>query len=324
MAALLSKPLPRRLLIALLASLLVHLWVTGDIDFSTAPEPITPPPIEARLSGSALAPNRLAPVHKPVRPRTGQAGAPTRDKPLSAPNAELALPIAPSAVSASAQGPAMAAEPAAPSAAEALPEAFKIRFRVQGNEGGLLLGQLDHVWQRTGERYSLVGVAKASGVFALFYSGLLSQTSSGAITSAGLRPESYWMQRSRKSYSANFDWERKSARLGGPYGALTLAPGAQDYLSVVYQLALFPHPAEGRVWVIDGKRAKEYAYREIGPETIELPLGKVETLHLRIGQGNEEADMDLWLRAQAPHLPLKMTLVDDKGRSGVLLAETVD
>ena len=324
MAALSSKPLPRRLLIALLASLLVHLWVTGDIDFSTAPEPITPPPIEARLSGSAFAPHKSAPARQPVRPHTSQPGVPKRDELLPAPEAELALPVAASAGNASAQGTAIAAEPTTPSAAAALPEAFKIRFRVQGNEGGLLLGQLEHIWQRTGERYSLVGVAKASGVFALFYSGLLSQTSSGVIAPEGLRPESYWMQRSRKSYSANFDWERKSTRLGGPYGALALAPGTQDYLSVVYQLALFRHPAEGRVWVIDGKRAKEYAYREIGPETIELPLGKVATLHLRIGQGNEEADMDLWLRAQAPHLPLKMTLIDDKGRSGVLLAETVE
>lgn len=317
MTGFLGKPPRRRLLIALAVSLLLHLWLTGGLDFSIAPEPVAPPPIEARLIGAAIAPDRPAPQREP--PPAGAASSPRT------PHLPTATPIfGPGTALPQAMAPAVVAERLEPSSAAVLPEAFKIRFSVQGNEGGLVLGRLNHVWRRSGERYSLVGVAEASGVFALFYSGLLSQTSSGAITPDGLRPESYWMQRSRKSYSAHFDWGQRTARLGDPYGALALAPGAQDYLSVVYQLALFPHPDEGRVWVIDGKRAKEYVYREIGLETIELPLGKVETLHLRIGQGQEEADMDLWLRAQAPHLPLKMTLIDDKGRTGVLLAETIE
>lgn len=327
MAGFLSKPPRRRLLIALFASLLLHLWVTGGIDFSVTPEPIAPPPIEARLTGPAIEPSKPAPKPRPVEHRASPARAAKSDELLSVPKAELILPAesagvgaAPVATEASV---AVAVAPEPPPA-EALPKSFKIRFSVQGNEGGLVLGKLDHVWQRKGDRYSLVGVAEASGLFALFYSGLLSQTSMGSITSAGLQPKSYWLQRGRKSYSAQFDWDRQTARLGGPYGALPLASGAQDYVSVVYQLALFDHPVEGRVVVIDGKRAKEYIYREIGLETIELPMGKVETLRIRIGQGREENDMDLWLRAQPPHLPVKMTLIDDKGRTGVLLAEAIE
>lgn len=325
MAGFLGKPPRRRLLIALLASLLLHLWVSGGIDFSMAPEPIAPPPIVARLAGTAIEPSKSAP--KPVKHRPSPAETPKTDEVLAVPSAAYPLPAESVAAGAPAfkteASPVVAPAPG-PSVAEAMPKAFKIRFSVQGNEGGLVLGRLDHVWRRTGERYSLVGVAEASGLFALFYSGLLSQSSSGTITPEGLQPESYWLQRGRKSYSAQFDWDRQTARLGGPYGALPLVLGAQDYLSVVYQLALFAHPAEGRVLVIDGKRAKEYAYREIGPETVELPLGKVETLRIRIGQGREENDMDLWLRAQPPHLPVKMTLVDDRGRTGVLLAEMIE
>ena len=315
MAALPNKPLTRRLLIALIVSLLLHLWLTGGISLPTFVE-VEPPPIEARLSG-AVVPSRPAP---PAKARAKP------ELPVLAPSAPVAASAVPSAGSGGLAVPASPPSPVeAPDAiAAALPAAFKIRFAVQGNEGGLVLGRLDHVWRRNGTRYSLVGVAEASGLFALFYSGLLTQTSDGEVVEAGLRPENYWMQRGRKRYSVHFDWPRQAARLGDPYGTVTLAPGMQDYLSVVYQLALFPHPAEGRVTVVDGKRVKEYGYRELGPETVELPMGRVETRHLRIGQGDGDGDMELWLRAQAPHLPLMMFLIDDKGRKGVLLAETIE
>lgn len=309
--------LPRRLLAALVVSLLLHFWFGGGIELPTFIEPPASPPIEARLSEAvAPAPSRPAPAARQPAPR---AASPISESPAPsvAPPLEPAPAIAPSP---------RPIEPTPPKALvdAALPAAFKIRFTVQGNEGGLVLGRLDHIWRRTGERYALVGVAEASGLVALFYSGLLTQTSDGGITAEGLRPESYWMQRGRRQYSVRFDWAGQTARLGDPYGAVTLAAGTQDYLSVVYQLALFPHPASGRVTVVDGKRVKEYDYRELGPETVEVPLGRVEAMHLRIGQGGEENDMELWLRAQAPHLPVKMTLIDSKGRTGVLLAETVE
>lgn len=311
MAGFLSKPPDRRLLAALAISLLLHFWLSGGIDLPTFVEPPPSPPIEARLSQPvAPLPTRST---RPAQPAVGAAKA-------------AAESLLPSATALPAEPAVRQIEPAPPqaSAHAALPEAFKIRFSVQGNEGGLVLGRLNHVWRRSGERYALVGVAEASGLFALFYSGLLTQTSDGSITAEGLRPESYWMQRGRRQYSAHFDWVRQTARLGDPYGAVPLALGAQDYLSVVYQLALFPHPASGRVAVVDGKRVKEYVYSELGTEAVELPLGQVEAIHLRIGQNGEEGDMELWLRAQAPHLPLKMFLIDNQGRKGVLLAEAIE
>lgn len=316
----LSQSPSRRLLAALAVSLLLHVWITGGISLPGFAEiEAEPPPIEARLMGPALKPVPPKPAAKPksaVRP-------PTSPMPASEPLPVAAEPVAEPASSAEAAPVVQVADtPATPAAA--LPEAFRIRFAVQGNEGGLTLGQLDHVWRRSGEQYSLVGVARATGLFALFYSGLLSQTSNGRIAAEGLRPENYWMQRGKKSYTAAFDWGRASVRLGGPYGALPVAAGAQDYLSVVYQLALFARPASGTVVVVNGKRAKEYRYQELGRELVQLPLGEIEAIRLRIGQGGEEDDMELWLRAQPPQLPVKMTLIDNKGRTGVLLAEAIE
>jgi hypothetical protein len=318
----LSQSPSRRLLAALAVSLLLHVWISGGISLPEFAEiEAETPPIEARLMGPAPEPVSPVPPKPAARPKPlvrPLVSAMPASEPLPV-VAEAPAEPAPSTEAASVE---IANSPAPQPAA--LPEAFRIRFAVQGNEGGLTLGRLDHVWRRSGEQYSLVGVARATGLFALFYSGLLSQTSNGRIAADGLRPENYWMQRGKKSYTAAFDWGRASVRLGGPYGALPVSAGAQDYLSVVYQLALFARPAAGTVVVVNGKRAKEYRYRELGREVIRLPLGEVETIHLRIGQGGEADDMELWLRAEPPQLPLKMTLVDDKGRTGVLLAEAIE
>ncbi|NWG86583.1 MAG: DUF3108 domain-containing protein [Hydrogenophilaceae bacterium] len=324
MAGVLNKSPSRRLLAALAASLLLHLWITGGISLPSFVE-VEAPPIEARLIGPSPKTAKAAPT-KPAAPQVKPPPQP-RTVPAVEPTAEVATVAEPPVEPV----PAVAAmPPATPEDVQteptppALPEAFRIRFLVQGNEGGLTLGRLDHIWRRSGDHYSLVGIARATGLFAVFYSGLLSQTSDGRITAAGLRPENYWMQRGKKSYTAAFDWGRSAVRLGGPYGALPVEAGAQDYLSVVYQVALFPRAKAGSVVVVNGKRAKSYRYQELGREVIRLPLGEVEAIHLRIGQGGEEGDMELWLRAQPPQLPIKMYLIDNKGRTGVLLAEAIE
>lgn len=338
----------RRLLVALALSVLAHLVATGHINW-VAPESVSvSPPIEARLTGPALeapkAPEKRpssTPVPAVPRPATEPtpaavvAEAPVPSEvpavaPLPAADETARSTSSPSPLAGRvgvgmAPGPQVQAVP--PEAADplaALPERFNIRFRVQGNEGGFVLGQLTHVWRRSGERYSIVGVAEATGVVALFYSGLLSQTSDGSITPQGLRPENYWMQRGRKRFTAHFDWNRNTAKLGDPYGSVSIREGTQDYLSVVYQLALFPREPYGVVTVVNGKRFKEYIYRELGTEVLDMPLGRVQTVHIRVGQGGEADDIELWLRAAPPHLPVKITLTDNKGKSGVLLAEEIE
>lgn len=363
----------RRLLAALAVSLLAHLIASGGIDWVVPERVSVSPPIEARLAGPAPEPPKPSPeraqrASSEAAKRPSSKPAPPAPRPAIEPSQPAVVAVAPvpaqvAAVPVPAEAPApVAAAPApqvqaapsqAPDPLAGLPERFNIRFRVQGNEGGFVLGQLTHVWRRScalspssppegepppsgdkrdavrlrrvcaNERYSIVGVAEATGVVALFYSGLLSQTSDGGITPQGLRPENYWMQRGRKRFTAHFDWDRNVAKLGDPYGSVGIRAGTQDYLSVVYQLALFPREPYGVVTLVNGKRFKEYIYRELGTEVLELPFGRVQTVHIRVGQGGEADDIELWLRAAPPHLPVKITLTDNKGKSGVLLAEEI-
>jgi hypothetical protein len=266
-------------------------------------------------------PTEAAPLPaEPVR----QAAAEALPEPLAAGIA--APPPAPEA----SEAPAPQAQPAVEMSAEPapltlpqLPVSFDIRFVVQGNEGGLVLGRLDHLWRRTGAAYSIVGVAQASGLFGLFYPGLLSQTSDGRVTAAGLRPENYWMQRGRRQFVARFDWAGGQATLGGRHASLAIPDGTQDYLSVVYQLAFYP-PPEGPLPVVDGRRLRRYSVEEAGPETVDLPLGRVEARHVRVTAADEaEKGLEIWLRAAPPHLPVKIRILGGRHGTGVLLAESI-
>ncbi|MGQ9860464.1 MAG: DUF3108 domain-containing protein [Thiobacillaceae bacterium] len=197
-----------------------------------------------------------------------------------------------------------------------------MRYVVQGNEDGLVLGQLEHIWQRNHDRYALTALARATGIVRLIYSGLLSQTSFGQITAEGLKPENYWMQRGSRQLKVRFDWEDMRADLGERYPALELKPGSQDLLSVIYQLALFPEPSED-LWVLDGKTIKQYRLESFGVETVQVPLGAVQTRHLRVQASQGAERIDVWLRASPPHLPLKIHIQGSRNGNAVLLAESI-
>ena len=327
-----------RLLSALLLSALVHLLAGGGIPWPMShPDNLPVPPIDARLETPPLPP----PVARPRADIPRPQRAATRSVPMETPPTRADVqplvetpsppPEEPEPVTAAApEPPASVPEPVHPESPPTapaplhpqLPEGFTVRYVVQGSEGGLVLGRLEHIWQRSAERYSLFALAKATGLVSLIYSGLLSQTSYGRITPDGLKPENYWMQRGSRQLRAHFDWENLRADLGERYPALELKPGSQDLLSVIYQLALFPR-TEGELWVLDGKSIKPYRLEALGRETVEIPLGAVRTRHLRVHASQGAERIDVWLRDAPPHLPMKIHMQGSRNGSAVLMAEAI-
>ena len=327
-----------RLLSALLLSALVHLLAGGGIPWPVGhPDNLPAPPIDARLitppTPSQVARPRPDP-HQP-RPPVAQA-APTLTSQVRAdvqPQAEPPSPPPPEPENVTAttpEPPALIPEPVHPESPPTapaplhpqLPGGFTVRYVVQGSEDGFVLGRLEHIWQRSAERYSLFAVAKATGLVSLIYPGLLSQTSYGQITAEGLKPENYWMHRGSRQLRAHFDWENLRADLGERYPALELKPSSQDLLSVIYQLALFPR-TEGELWVLDGKTIKPYRLEALGRETVEVPLGVIRTRHLRVHASQGAERIDVWLRDAPPHLPIKIHMQGSRHGSAVLMAEAI-
>lgn len=328
----------RRLLSALLLSALVHLLAGGGIPWPvTHPDDLPVPPIAARLEAPPAPPAGPPQTAASPPPRAATA----RPAITATPPAEVHMEPSPAVSFPSPAGTAPVADPEPeplppepePVPAEVvptppaplhpqLPGGFTVRYVVQGNEDGLVLGQLEHIWQRSSDRYALTALARATGIVRLFYSGLLSQTSYGQITDEGLKPENYWMQRGSRQLKVHFDWEGMRADLGDRYPALELKAGSQDLLSVIYQLALFPDPAED-LWVLDGKTIKQYHLESLGVETVQIPLGAVQTRHLRVQASQGAERIDVWLRATPPHLPLKIHMQGSRNGSAVLLAEAI-
>ncbi|MFN3593096.1 MAG: DUF3108 domain-containing protein [Thiobacillaceae bacterium] len=337
-----------RLSIALLLSTLVHLLAGGGLTWPTTQTPELPgPPIAAVLNpapASSSTQTKSAPrlAERPPAARRSPGPVP-RDTPAAHPAAEdasqPATPASPaqSAVTAQADKAAEAATvpaanedepapapPTPPAERPVVPSAFTIRYVVKGSEGGFTLGRLQHTWQSDGQRYSLSAVAQASGILRLIYSRLLTQTSLGEITAEGLRPDHYWLQRGQRQLQAHFDWVQMQADLGPDRPPQALEPGTQDLLSVMYQVSLFPPPAEGRIWVLDGKRLREYGYWELARETLELPIGQVATRHLKVAAEGSEESFELWLREVHPQLPVKIRMLGNRQGDAVLLAESIE
>lgn len=329
-----------RLSIALLLSALVHWLAGGGLQWPMAQTPELPgPPIAAVLAPPpAPPPSRAAPASRPIeRPPADPKPAPaptlpatqtTEDTPPATPPAVAEPAVAapqtePVRAAAQIAGEPAPSPPAPPPERPLVPTGFTIRYVVQGSEGGFTLGRLDHIWQSDGVRYALSAVAQASGILRFIYSGLLTQTSYGEITAEGLRPEHYWLHRGRRQLRAHFDWTRMQADLGPERPPQALQPGTQDLLSVMYQVSLFPPPAEGRLWVLDGKRLREYGYRELTRETLDLPIGRVPTRHLRVQAEGAEESFELWLREAHPQLPVKIRMLGNRQGDAVLLAESI-
>ncbi len=331
-----------RLSIALLLSALIHLLAGGGLTWPTAQTPELPgPPIAAVLTQPPAPPSVAAPAPAPIErppadlkppvPASGPAptaaqtpeATPTAVTPAVAEPTVAAPETAPTGAAAETTGEPAPEPPAPPPQRPTVPTGFTIRYVVQGSEGGFTLGRLDHIWQSDGRRYALSAVAQASGILRLIYSGLLTQTSFGEITAEGLRPEHYWLQRGRRQLEVHFDWVQMQADLGPGRPPQPLQPGTQDLLSVLYQVSLFPPPAEGRIWVLDGKRQREYGYRELTRETLELPIGRVPTRHLRVAAEGAEESFELWLREAHPQLPVKIRMLGNRQGDAVLLAESI-
>ncbi len=198
-----------------------------------------------------------------------------------------------------------------------LPERVDIQYEIFQGAGGLRVGQASHRWQRDGMKYAISQTSEASGLVSLFYSGRHAQHSQGEITPTGLQPASYRVERGRatKTDSAEFDWANQSLSFNSGQRAVSLPSGAQDLLSLLYQLALFPPEAGTPTFlhVTNGRKLGRYGYEMTGEETLALPVGLMKTLHIaRLRQEGEE-NTEIWLATEYHYLPVKIRHTDKQG-----------
>ncbi len=335
-----------RLTLALLISLLLHLTLIGipgwrvptldDLLRSNASSPL-----EAHL---VVAPPAIAPVSRPIA-APSHPRHPPRQRAEKAPRVigmsqgVDALPTvadpSPAVQQPAAEAPSVPVQEAPPdTAVPAIPPAPKlpsrgsIRFSVSKGEQGFIIGQSLHRWSHDGKVYTLNSITETTGIAAVFRPVRVVQTSEGEVGMDGLRPRVFRTEKDGVAGdSASFDWtEMKLVLTGGPQHEVRLMTGAQDMLSMFYQLsALFPWvPNEvSEIMIATGRKFERYAFKVLGEEKLPTKFGELRVLHLRTdGEGGEA--IDIWACLDLQNLPVKIRYTDRQGETFNQNAEDID
>lgn len=187
----------------------------------------------------------------------------------------------------------------------------------EATRNGQPFAYVTETYTREGDRYTLESVTEGIGVYALF--GKRRLASSGDVTPEGLRPshfEQHQGDQPKKDVFAEFDWTAGSLEMKykGKASSVALQPGTQDLASYAYQF-MFMKPAgeEVSLPVTTGRKLRVYHYRIVdASEAVETPAGNFKTVHLQEGEPDDE-QKELWLGAEAHHLPVRIRMRDEKG-----------
>ncbi len=312
----------RRIALAIALSALVHgflLWLP-HVTLPHFSEQL--PQLTAKLEPL---PN-LAPL--PARKRKPKAAT------VPALPSSKTAPLAASAVAATetiAASAVIAAEPVAASAAAAtdtaapattathplLPKHAQLVFSVRKGVDGFHVGEVQHNLDIIDGRYTIQASTRTTGLARLFKSYNLNQSSSGTVSAQGLRPQIFSEEKndsgSLQTLTANFDWDAHVLHfsLGG---VSPLGEGAQDSLSILYQLAQLPLRVELLpVTISNGKKLENYQLAIATEETIPSALGALSTVHLRKQRQPGEAGLQIWLAREYRLLPVKIQYSEPDG-----------
>ena len=315
-----AKPL----LYALLLSFLIHFVILFGTTIEL-PEWLPAPRLTVELQASPPKPAAPMAAPKPApRPRTRKPAPPPTAPVLAtpAPTAEpgpvAAAPEPPPPPEPPTPEPQPAPPPPLPNIAaqRAFPALIEVVYAVHRGDQGMRLGRTTHKWHIARNQYLLTSTTEATGLISLFYSGRYIMTSKGELTADGLQPVSFWIQRGQsndRTESAEFNWEEKTLDYGK--GAerhnASINPGAQDQLSVFYQLALTaPHTSGLRFSMTTGRKFNQYTYQVVGEETLDTALGGLKTQRLSrvTGKVDSSESSDIWLALDYHYLPVRFRL----------------
>ena len=198
----------------------------------------------------------------------------------------------------------------------ATPSRVEMTFTI--SYGNMRIGEGRDVLVRDGKRYMVNSTTTPVGLAAIFISEI-NRESRGHVTEAGLKPEYFKEDRGRRGQRiAAFDWEsdRLTLTQDEHTHSVDLPPGTLDHASFQFSFIFSPPDEDGiKLPLTDGRRVKEYRYRLVGPETLQTPVGPIETLHFeREVDPEEKRRFEVWLAIDRHHLPVQIRY-EEKGRT---------
>lgn len=185
---------------------------------------------------------------------------------------------------------------------------------------GIVIGRVSESYVRDANTYRIESTTRAEGLFKLFLDDTVVLRSAGRVVSGGLQPLRFEQKRAgdpSRDILATFDWA--GARLHSAYRgeekSVSLPPGTQDRLSILYQfMNMQPGGNEVRVHMSNGRKVERYAYRKVDEGSIATPAGDFATVHYeRITEEANENRAELWLAKEHFNLPVRILFEDSRG-----------
>lgn len=208
-----------------------------------------------------------------------------------------------------------------------LPAPADQRFQVFYGDMGrdLSVAEIHYRLQQDEDRYEISTRGQAVGMVALFYSGDLVQKSVGRIGPEGLLPERYSERRGKRAERViRFDHARKVMIGTGDPPEVTLPPGTQDRLSVVYQLGLMARREPKRfqagyrfsVPLASMKEINLPTITVVGPASVKGANGPIPALHVSARNAADPKDpvIEVWLGTQIAMLPARIRVQEHDGK----------
>ena len=166
--------------------------------------------------------------------------------------------------------------------------------------------------------YAITSEAHATGLLALLQRGHIVRTSQGVITDAGLRPLRFSDQRDGKQYAmATFDWAKKLLTLQheGNETQKPLPANSHDRVSLLYTFAFCPPTGKTvELYETDGRGLSLFRYTVTGKETLDTPIGKLETVVLVKQQEKDDLrGRKLWFATAHHMLPVRIVATEKDG-----------
>ncbi|MDS4026567.1 MAG: DUF3108 domain-containing protein [Candidatus Contendobacter sp.] len=162
--------------------------------------------------------------------------------------------------------------------------------------------------------YQMTSDVRPNGLVALLASGRIHEQVSGEIHHDAIQPHQYerLLDTGKKSnhMQLRFDWSagQAQARYNADQATLPLAPGVVDPLSL--QLVVMADLQRGRTpsqySLVDRIEIKTYQIRNQGQETLDTPLGKLNTVLVNQYTPGKTRMTTFWVAPDLRYLPVRI------------------
>jgi hypothetical protein len=189
-------------------------------------------------------------------------------------------------------------------------------------------GQALLSWKRNDHAYQMRFEAGIKIVFARVNLAVL--TSEGYLGNTGLAPVKMTEKRRGRALTAtHFDWAGNKVSFSASQNSYALLPGAQDKATVPLQLSAIARGDQSQLsgdidmFVGEDRWGSVYTFNVVGPEEIDTPLGRLQTVRVARPpkQGSYKTRLDIWLSPAHGWLPVQ---IRSSEANGAVTTQTVN